>query len=407
MVNPKPDLGGATSRGVVLDLIRSRGPISRVQLATSTGFTQATISNVVRQLTEDNLVIESGEREYTGGKPRVMLTINPRARYAVGIQLGADSTTYVVIDVSGAVVGRVRARGVRDDEPDEVVPMLAARATGLLGTLDIPMGLVVGVGVAAPGPLDLDAGSIVGAPTMSGWLGFPIRAAVGEAMGLPAVLDNDATSAGVGEFWGGGIAESVAHCTVYMGAGIGAGIVIGGSVYRGATSNTGEIGQLRASVAPGSEPRTVEEVAGPRAVAQAARDALAAGRASSIEFDDADDPFAVFSAVAVAASHGDALARQLIGDSAQCLADAVLALADILDLDSIALAGPSFAVAGPIYLQAIQDRLEHEFSARARHSVRVALSHHVVDAAAVGVATLVLQRELAPRSFGPSTFVRA
>jgi predicted NBD/HSP70 family sugar kinase len=108
--------------------------------------------------------------------------------------------------------------------------------------------------------------------------------------------------------------------------------------------------------------------------------------------------------VAVAASHGDVLARELIAESAEYLADAVLALADILDVDSIVLAGPSFAVAGPLYLLAVQRRLAAEFSARQQHPVRAALSQHVVDAAAVGAATLVLQRELAPRSLGTGRF---
>ncbi|MFP3464002.1 ROK family protein [Leifsonia sp. SIMBA_070] len=403
MVNPKPDLGGATSRGVVLDLIRTRGPISRVQLATATGFTQATISNVVRQLTTEGLVVESGEKKYTGGKPRVMLTLNPRSRYALGIQLGADSTTYVVIDVRGDVVGRVREHGLRDALPGDVVPLLADRAADLLETLAIPRSVVVGVGVAAPGPLDLDGGSIVGAPTMDAWRGFPVRDAVQEALGLPTVLDNDATCAAVGEFWGGSTAESLAHCTVYMGAGIGAGIVVGGSVYRGASSNTGEIGQLRTRTPTGAV-GTIEDVAAPRAVAAAARAAIQAGRATSIRLKPGDDPFDAFSSVAVAAAHGDGLARELIAESAEYLADAVLALADILDVDSVVLAGPSFAVAGPLYLLAIQHRLATEFSARQQHPVQAALSQHVVDAAAVGAATLVLQRELAPRSFAIGRF---
>jgi len=403
-VNPKPDLGGVTSRGVVLDLIRMRGPISRVQLADATGFTQATISNIVRQLTAEGLVLDSGAREYTGGKPRVMLRLDPRARFAAGIQLGADSTTYVVIDMMGDVVGRVRARGLRDDAPEQAVPLLTDRVVELLETLDIPLADVVGLGIAAPGPLDLEGGSIIGAPTMLQWRDFPLRADIEQAIGLPTVLDNDATAAGVGEFWRGGTTDAAAHCTVYMGAGIGAGIIIGGSVYRGASGNTGEIGQMRA-VGPDPAARvSVEDVAAPRAVAAAVRAAIGTGRVTAARLGETDDPFADFSAVAHAATRGDALAREAIGASAEALADAVLAVADILDLDSIALAGPAFALAGPLYQQAIQHRLAHDFGAGARHPVRVALSHHVVDAAAVGIATLVLQQQLAPRTLGVTAF---
>ncbi|MHA7985309.1 ROK family transcriptional regulator [Rathayibacter sp. CAU 1779] len=405
MTQPKPDLGGMTSRSVVLDLIRSRGPISRVQLALVSGYTQATISNLVRQLSDEGLVIESGERQYTGGKPRVMLTINPRARFAIGIQLGQDATTYVVIDMMGAVIGRVRAPGVRGSSPDDVVPLVVSRTLGLLDTLNIERSRVVGIGLAAPGPLDLTHGSIE-SDAFTAWHGFAVRAAVQEATGLPTVLDNDATSAGVGEFWGRRKTESVAHCTVYMGAGIGAGIIVGGSVYRGTSSNTGEIGRMRASaVQDGLPRRTLEDMAAPHAVAAAARAALAKHERTGVTLTvDDSDWFEDFTRVAAAAAHGDELAIRLIEASADLLAEAVLTLAEILDLDSIALAGPAFAVAGPIYLRAVRNRIASDFSSAKLHPLDVTLSHHVVDAAAVGVATVVLQQELAPRSIGAPAF---
>lgn len=404
MAQGRATLTGATSRGIVLDLIRSRGPISRVQLATATGFTQATISHVVRSLASDGLVVESGEREYTGGKPRVMLTLAPRARFAVGVQLGADSTTYVVTDVTGTVVGRLHTRGVRTGEPAESILAIAARIERLLAALDVDPSLVLGIGVATPGPLDLERGCILRSPTMPAWVGFPLRERLAAATGLSVSLDNDATAAGVGEFWGGDGASSVAHCTVFMGAGIGAGIIVGGTVYRGSSSNAGEIGQLRALR---SEPgATIESVAAPAAVAAAARRAIASGRATSMVLGEGD-AFADFDVVAASATRGDPLALELIAESAEHIGDAVVTLADILDLDSVVLAGPSFSIAGPLYLRAVQRRVDAEFFARELHGVRVQLSHHVVDAAAVGAATLVLQQQLSPRRFGIGAFAAA
>ena len=85
MVRQRVSLAGGTSRGLVLDLIRTLGPISRVELAETTGLTQATMSTVVRQLLGEGLVIETGRGESTGGKPPVMLDVNPDARFAVGV----------------------------------------------------------------------------------------------------------------------------------------------------------------------------------------------------------------------------------------------------------------------------------------------------------------------------------
>ncbi len=399
MTNPRVPLTTTTSRGIVLDLIRSLGPISRVELAVHTGLTQATMSTVVRQLILDGLVLETGRSESTGGKPRVLLNIDPEARFAVGVQLGADFITFVVTNLSGAVVGRTRTRGVGDGSPDRVIEWIAERIARLLASLDIDTDLVAGIGIVAPGPLDLEAGRILAPPTLATWGDFPVRAALGRATGLPVTLDNDATAAAIGEFWGGSVASAAAHCTVYMGAGIGAGIVLDGTVYRGASSNAGELGQIWVDDPTGQTPGgTVEQLAGPRAVAARARALIGAGRVPGFELSVDADPFRDFDLIATAAVQGNPFALELIERSAEHLATAIVALANILDLDSVVLAGPSFATAGSLYLTAAATRLEQRFFARARHPVNVRLSAHVADAAAVGGAALILQQELSPRA---------
>ncbi|UOE43050.1 ROK family transcriptional regulator [Agromyces larvae] len=385
----------ATSRGLILDLIRSAGPISRVELADRTGLTQATMSHVVRQLIDEGLVVESGRGESTGGKPRVLIELDPRARFALGIQLGAVATTYVVVDASGAIVGRLTAAGAAPSA-EAAIADLAATIDHLLDALAIDRARVLGVGVAAPGPIDLDRGAIVAPPTLGGWRQVALRDALERASGLPVVVDNDATAAALGDFWVGTIEGSAAHCTLFMSAGIGAGILLDGAVYRGASSNAGEIGSVRG--ADGVR-RPIEAIASPAAVAAAARSALASGRSGAFELDDgADDPFDDFTAVSTAAVLGDPLALELLEPSVDAIADQAVALANVLDLDSLVLAGPAFAVAGSLYLARVRERIDAEFFARSVHRVRIGLSPHLADAAAVGVAALVLQSELAPRS---------
>ncbi|MBD8583608.1 ROK family transcriptional regulator [Frigoribacterium sp. CFBP 13729] len=401
MVNPRLLSSAPTSRGLAFDLIRSQGPISRVELAERTGLTQATMSNVVRQLMVDGLVVEAGRRESTGGKPRTLLSIDPLARFALGVQLGADAVTVVLTDLGGAMVGRLRTHGVYGEAPDAAVARIAAVVADFLGGLGVPAERVAGLGLVTPGPIDLRHGSIHGAPPLEAWAGFPLVSAVTEATGLPVVLDNDATAAAIGEFWGGSVADSAAHCTVYYGAGIGAGIVLDGVVFRGASSNAGELGQVM-SRAPGPflANTTVEKLAGPVGVALRARAAVAAGREAGFALTGLTDPYADFSVVATAAVHGDPLALELIRDSAEHLAAAVVSIANVLDLDSIVLAGPNLAIAGALYLEAVRRRVDEDFFARAAHGVSVELSAYVADAAAVGGAALVLQREITTRSAG-------
>jgi predicted NBD/HSP70 family sugar kinase len=388
-------LTSGTSQGIVLDLIRFHGPVSRVDLAAATGLTQATMSNVVRQLLSDGLVVESGHAASRGGRPTVLLEVNPDARFAVGVQIGAESITYVVVNLRGAVISRMHTAGVHGNDPAVMVARVVQQARRLLETVDEKS--VVGLGVAAPGPIDIARGAILGPPHLSAWRDVPLRDLLVEALGLPVVLDNDATAAALGEFWSSGAIGTQAHATIYMGAGIGAGILIDGTVFRGASSNAGEIGQIVVAHDGAGAPVTLEQVADPEAIV--ARALESPGDAARLGLDGSN-AYAAFTQISTAAVRGDAFAEGLVQKSAAHVAEAVLGLADLFDLDSISLAGPSFAIAGSFYVRAIEKRVAEDFFARAIHQVSVSLSTNVTDAAAVGAATLVLQAELAPRTMG-------
>ncbi|WP_147463540.1 ROK family transcriptional regulator [Cellulomonas triticagri] len=400
-----PGRGGrapSTTRTRVLDLVRTRAPISRVELAEATGLTQAAISHAVRALLDEGLLRETGDREWTGGKPRVMLTLDPLARCAVGVQLGADWLVVVLTDVRGAVVARTRVRGARLHQPEAVVAVIARQVDVLLRAAGIGRGAVAGVGLAVPGTIDLGAGAIAVSRSLDRWQGFPVRSRLGAAVGLPVVLDNDASAAAVGEDWAGRTAGATTTCTLYMGAGIGAGIVVGGSVYRGASGNPAPLGLMHlhrgtGSGAAGDAGPTLEELAAPHAVARRARRAVAAGRRTAVRLSTDADPITDFGAVATAAVQGDPLAVALVEESAEHLADAGVTMVNLLDADSVVLAGPSFSTAGSLYVAVLERRLRAELHAAGQHGVRVALAAHVADAAAVGAAALVLQHDLAPR----------
>ncbi|MBI4942569.1 MAG: winged helix-turn-helix transcriptional regulator, partial [Actinobacteria bacterium] len=121
---------------MILDIIRASRMISRVELAQATGLTQATVSNVVRRLLEDGFVVEVGRGASTGGKPRTLLRIEPTARYALGVQLGADATTFVLADLGGATVSRWRRPALTD--PQEAVDVIGTEVDGSLERAGVP-----------------------------------------------------------------------------------------------------------------------------------------------------------------------------------------------------------------------------------------------------------------------------
>ncbi|GAA1184653.1 ROK family transcriptional regulator [Nesterenkonia xinjiangensis] len=403
-----------TSRALVLDLIRTRSPISRVEIAAASGLTQATITQVVRDLMAEGLVTEAGRGRSVGGKPRVLLDIIPESCFAVGLHLNPEETVCVAVDLSGTVVGRLRHGDFGGETTCEgVVQLLAERVAELLAHLGIDRQKVLGLGVVAPGPLDVDAGTLLGPSALPDFVGHPLRDGLLAATGLPVLVDNDATAAAMAEYWSGALVGSRAHCTVFMGAGIGAGIVLDGMIYRGASSITGEFGALpllgaEQDIPAGSLTPTLEDLAAPHGVVRRMQSLDAAGQ-------DAGEPAGTqdsgggpptraemreFTRIAFAAGRGDARAHEVVQGSAERLAHGVLMLTNVLDLDSISLAGPGFARAGGLYVAAVRRVVQEAFFGRSRHDVDVRLATHVSNAAAAGGAALVLQQQLAPRALG-------
>ncbi|WP_049568357.1 ROK family transcriptional regulator [Streptomyces sp. SBT349] len=391
----------ASSRAAVLDVIRAAGTISRVGLVKATGFTGATISTVVRRLIDDGLVLETGRAESTGGKRRVLLQLNQSSRFAVGVHLDHAGITYVLTNLGGSVVARMSRAGVGTDDPPAVVARIATEVDALIDGAGIDRARILGLGLVAPGPLNQTGGMPLYPPAMRHWKHFPLDRELASATGLPVVLDNDATAAALGEHWSGDVGGTATFAAVYMGTGIGAGLMINGVTYRGAGGNAGEIGHICLDVAGpdcwcGARGCT-EQLAGPGAVVAAALAAPGLARAAGLaSTGERPRRVADFAAVTRAALRGDTRARALLERSARHLAVAARTLANVMDLEQLVLTGPSLAIAGSIYLPVVQEELDRAFFSRATHSVTVRLSRSAATAPAIGAAALVLQSELVP-----------
>jgi len=400
----QPGLGAAhaSSRSAILDLIRAAGTISRVELTRATGLTAATISTVVRRLIDDGLVLEVGRAESTGGKPRMLLQLDPSARYAIGVHLDHAGITYVLTNLGGSVVARISRPGAGAEKPAVIVARMAAEVAALVDRVGVEPERVLGVGLVSPGPLSSSSGMALTPPSMRQWVDYPLDQELAKATGLPVLLDNDATAAALGEHWAGAIGSTATSAALYMGTGIGAGLIVGGITYRGASGNAGEVGHISVD-ALGPEcwcgaRGCVEVLAGPAAVVAAARADQALGRLIGLTGAKRSRRTiaADFAAVSRAARRGEPQALAILERSARYIAVAARTLANIMDLEVLVLTGPSFAIAGSVYLPVVRDELDRGFFARAAHPVDVRLSRSAATAPAIGAAAMVLQSELVP-----------
>ncbi|MGW2698577.1 ROK family protein [Streptomyces sp. NPDC001340] len=234
---------------LVLDLLRAAGVegISRLELAERTGLTPQAVSKITARLREEGLAAEAGRRASTGGKPRTVLRLVPEAGHAVGVHLDRDELRAVLVDLDGAVVGERRGGVDLGAGAEAVLGVVTDTVTGLVGEVlggaegGLPaVGSLLGVGVALPGPLDHARGvlhRVTGFPEE--WDGFPLREALSERLGVPVVVDKDTNAAALGLSAGG---EGGSFAYLHLGTGLGAGLVIGGSVHRGARTGAGEFG---------------------------------------------------------------------------------------------------------------------------------------------------------------------
>ncbi|MFD9498952.1 ROK family protein [Streptomyces sp. NPDC060035] len=228
---------------LVLDLLRGAGErgISRLELAERTGLTPQAVSKITGRLRTEGLAAEAGHLASTGGKPRTVLRLVPDAGYAVGLHLDRDELTAVLVDLSGTPVG-TRTTPLDLGAPAADVVATAAHAVetvraGAPRTEDRP---VFGVGVAMPGPLDHRAGVLHRVTGFPQWDGYPLRDALEERTGLPVVVDKDTNAAALGLALREGGEADFAY--LHLGTGLGAGLVLGGTVHRGARTGAGEFG---------------------------------------------------------------------------------------------------------------------------------------------------------------------
>ncbi len=230
---------------VILDAIRrSPAGLSRVELAQIVGLSPQTISNISRRLLDQDLIYEAGKEGTGPGKPRTMLRLNSSGMYAVGVHLDPAVTTFVVLDLVGAVVKHSRIKTPAGTDPGAVIDTIAAEIKQLISESGVDPARIAGLGIASPGPIDLEEGTVVDPPLLLGWDRVPLRDALAAATGLSTIVDKDVTSAAVAETWAGGPSGAGSFVFMYMGTGIGCGIVLNDEVVRGTSGNAGEIGHI-------------------------------------------------------------------------------------------------------------------------------------------------------------------
>lgn len=224
---------------VVFEAIRIHGPLPRVAIAETTGLSKQATSDLVDELLAFGFVREEKSGERRVGKPPKPVAIHPDGAFTIGFHVDFGRASAVVMNLGGEVRFR-DMHPLNSVDAGRVAQDLAARVPGLVEQAGIDTSRFLGIGLATPGPFGVPRMS---PPRLPGWDGLILREALREATGLPVALANDGQCAVTAEWRFGAAARKLRQFVyLYIGNGLGTGIMMDGSAFGGANGNAGELG---------------------------------------------------------------------------------------------------------------------------------------------------------------------
>ena len=371
-----PGLLRSINQRAVLELIRQRGPLSRAQVARDAGLSKPTVSLALATLHEAGLVREVGRSTGGRGPGAVLYELNPDAGWVVGIDVGRRWVRAAIADITGGIVAR-RSERARARSARSLIGQIGDVAHHLAAEAGIAWDQVSHATIGSPGVFDPRRGLMEMAPNLPGWGRQGIVEAVRDQLGTNVTFENDVNLAALGERARGHGRTLSDFVYLWIGTGIGIGIVLGGELYSGARGAAGEIGYL--PIGPADSTRAArrrgafEEAAAAGGIVQMAREVGVQGA------DTAEQVFA-------AARRGDPLALRAVAVEAHLLALGVASIVPVLDPEAVILGG-GVGRSGDMLVEPI----ERELHARSPFRPRIMVSALGVEAVLVGAVATALE----------------
>ncbi|MDH7487632.1 MAG: ROK family transcriptional regulator [Anaerolineae bacterium] len=384
---------------IILNTLREAAPLSRAQLAARTGLNKTTVSSLVHELTDRQFVREIGYgHSSSGGRPAMMLELNPQAGCIIGVEIGVDFILVILTDFTAHVLWRWQEEISPGQTPETILNQavnatrtaISHHETSASAQGNSPL---LGIGVGIPGLVDIASGVVIFAPNL-GWRDVLAREVFTAAFDVPIFMDNDANAAAMGEHYFG--AAQHVHDFVYLaaGVGLGGGIVLNGQLYRGRGGCAGEIGHM--TILPDGELCNCgnrgcwETLVSPVAVIRRVRQAIESGKPSLISRLANDDLRRIsVPLIAQAARAGDEVARQALEETGEYLGIGIANLINAFDPELVVFGGV-LSFASDFLLPVIETTIRQRAMVRRRALPQVKVSAHGFDACVMGCVALVL-----------------
>ncbi|PKO14070.1 MAG: hypothetical protein CVU39_15935 [Chloroflexi bacterium HGW-Chloroflexi-10] len=234
------DLMRAINRSIILSTIKTQGLIARAEVARVTGLSPASVTGITAELIEEGLIYEKASGDSSGGRPPILLAINPLGGYVVGIKLMEDHAIGALTDLSATILQRYQLP-LHDRSAEHAIEIMAELVENLLILGAVSRNKLIGVGVGLAGIVDSNEGVLRQSPYF-GWRNFAVRDRLQQLVDSPVCVDNDVNTFTLAERWYGTGQGVDNFLTITIGRGVGLGVVTHGQFYRGVHGGAGELG---------------------------------------------------------------------------------------------------------------------------------------------------------------------
>lgn len=366
------------NRTLLLNSIKADGPISRADLAHRTGLSPATVTAITSDLINEGLIFEKETGNSNGGRRPILLALNPRGGFVVGVKLMEDHAVGALTDLNAAVLEK-DSIVFPDGTVNGVIDSLVRLVNTLILDGKITRKNLLGVGVGVAGVVDSSSGMLRQSPFF-GWKDTPLRDLLQERLRVPVSIDNDVNTLTLGEKWlRAGLPEDN-FVVITVGRGIGMGMVINGEIVRGKSGGAGEFGHIvvdpNGPLCDCGKHGCLESFLSDRALLTTAR------RQVSEDVRDIDD-------LVSRASEGNAAARSVLASAGTLLGRQVANLVNILDPKLIILSGEGVRM-GDAFFKPLLDSVAQNVMPGLAEDTEIRLATWGDDVWARGAASVVI-----------------
>lgn len=381
------------NRSIILNTIREKGPISRAEIAKMTKLTPPTVSNIVKELLESEIVIESSQGVSRGGRKPTMLIINATNFYLIGLDVGPRDILVIMTDLNANIVEEFETAIPNNVTNEGLLNLMKTSVGALLQKRPIDQHNIIGIGVGMHGMVDVKNGISLFAPNLH-LRNIPIKKELEKEFKMLVKVENDARAMALGEVWFGNGNGADSVVCVNVGRGIGAGIIINGKLFHGEHFIGGEIGHMTIDIdgpqcSCGNFGCLQALAAGPVIAANAAK-AIAMGKESKVsDLVHGDLSKIEGETVYLAAKDGDGLGIEILAEAGRFLGVGLTNLIHTLDPDRIVIGG-GVSKSGPYIMDHVKKTIEQRALTPSAKKTDILLSKLGGHATAIGAVSLLL-----------------